>query len=386
MEKLTPRKTKILFLITKSNWGGAQRYVYDLATQAPDHTSIAVALGGSGTLKQKLESKGIPTRQIPFLGRDISFFKEVGVFFFLIALFVRERPDVIHVNSSKIGGIGALAGRLTGIKTIIFTAHGFAFNEVWRSWLAKKIIYILSWLTIVLSTKTIVLSKHEYEQARSMPLVNDKKLAHIYLGIRPESPYTREDALQKLQDEHGLKYDSTKPLLGTIAELTTNKGLDFLLRACALLKQKGMDFECVIIGIGEDATKLQNLALREGLGRSVQFLGFVPNASKYLKAFNVFTLTSRKEGLPYTILEAGHAECAVVASRVGGIPEMIDHERSGLLVIVGNIKALAANLEGLLHSPAYQTDFGQNLKQTMEERFNFDIMLEKTYALYALGR
>ena len=101
---------KVLFVITKSNWGGAQRYVYDLAINLPKESfEVKVALRGEGLLKQKLEENNIQTIQIPHLQRDINATRELLSFFSLIKIFNKEKPDIIHLNSSKAGGIGAAA-------------------------------------------------------------------------------------------------------------------------------------------------------------------------------------------------------------------------------------------------------------------------------------
>jgi glycosyltransferase involved in cell wall biosynthesis len=153
MSKL-PRK-KILFLITKSNWGGAQRYVYDLVSTL-DRTVYepVVVLGGNGELVEKLHAAGIRTITLQSAQRDISIRKELQFFRELFSIVHREKPDVFHVNSSKAGGIGCFVGRLLGIKRVVFTAHGWAFNED-RPWWQKYIIKYLHWLTVLLSHTTI---------------------------------------------------------------------------------------------------------------------------------------------------------------------------------------------------------------------------------------
>lgn len=124
------QREKILFLITKSNWGGAQRYVYDLAvTLDKEQFEPIVVLGGDGVLKNMLEHAHIRTISIKTLQRDVSIKKEFAFANELRKIIKEEKPSVLHVNSSKAGGVGALIGRLTGVPRIIFTAHGWAFNE-----------------------------------------------------------------------------------------------------------------------------------------------------------------------------------------------------------------------------------------------------------------
>src|SRR3989344_1038967 len=103
---------KILYCITKSNWGGAQRYVYDLATHLPAEFEAAVVLGGDGALKTRLEIAGIPTIPLSRLERDIHIRGDIKTFFELLGIFRRERPDIIHLNSSKMGILGTLAARI----------------------------------------------------------------------------------------------------------------------------------------------------------------------------------------------------------------------------------------------------------------------------------
>src|SRR5690606_30501769 len=141
-------KRKILFLITKSNWGGAQRYVYDLAAGLPEEEfETLVALGGDGPLTDKLRSQGVRVVPLPALQRDMSIDKDIQSFFDIWAIIRVERPHIFHVNSSKAGLFGALIGRLAGVPKIIFTAHGWGFNEDRPGW-QKLAIKFGHWLTI----------------------------------------------------------------------------------------------------------------------------------------------------------------------------------------------------------------------------------------------
>ena len=125
----TNRK-KVLFLITKSNWGGAQRYVYDLVTTLDkSQFDVVVALGGNGILVEMLNHAGIRTIIIQSLARNISIKNELSFARELWNILRIEKPDVFHVNSSKAGGVGTFLGRLSRVPRIIFTAHGWAFNE-----------------------------------------------------------------------------------------------------------------------------------------------------------------------------------------------------------------------------------------------------------------
>ncbi|MEK7209245.1 MAG: glycosyltransferase, partial [Patescibacteria group bacterium] len=166
---MAERKRKIIFVVTKGNWGGVQRYVYDLATALPSSRwTPVVALGQGSVLAEKLAAAGIAYRPLPTLGRDVKISADAAAGRALYRLFKIEQPDIIHLNSSKAGLIGALAGRLAKVPKIIFTAHGWAFNED-RGQLARWGIKILHWLTIIASHQTIVVSEATKRQMARWP-------------------------------------------------------------------------------------------------------------------------------------------------------------------------------------------------------------------------
>ena len=260
-------KNKILYVITKSNWGGAQKYIFDISTSLPkDHYEILVAFGGQGELKQRLSSElGIRTYLLTSLTRDISILKDFLTFFELFKLFKKEQPNVVHLNSSKVGGIGSLAARLAGIKKIVFTAHGWAFNEIQRSKLSRLIIWKISWFTSILCTDIITLSQKEYAQTLRFPFLPSKKVHLIPNGIRTFNPLTKQEALDKLTLTNKHTY------IGTIAELHKNKGIDILISAISDLSDKNVHL--VIIGEGEELEHLEKLVVHTALVSRVHFLG-----------------------------------------------------------------------------------------------------------------
>ena len=380
---------KVLFVITKSVWGGAQRYVYDLATSLPKESYAAVvALGGSGPLKEKLQQAGIPTISIPSLERDINVFKELRSLWYLRDIFKKELPDVVHLNSSKVGGLGALVAHTVRFTApsfrpkVVFTVHGWAFNES-RKFFQKSAIYMLQWLTAALSDRVVVISRHDYRQAIQMPLIANEKFVLIPLGIPVHqlqflAPKKAQTAMTKL---FSIPRGGTS-LMGTVAELTQNKGLIHLIDSVAKLKDRFPDYRCLIIGGGEQKEFLQQYIASHDLLEHVTLAGFVPDAAQYLRGFDAFILPSLKEGLPYTILEAMHAGVPVIASSVGGIPDLVEHEKTGLLVPTKNAAELANAKEQLLASKETRTLFGKFGKKRVQEKFPFTTMLEKTLALY----
>ena len=382
------RKIKIFYLITKSNWGGAQRYVYDLATNLPtDQYEIKVIFGQGGELEQKLTTADIETLKIGNLGRDIKWLDEFRVLRRLVRLFKQEKPDIIHLNSSKIGGLGAVAGRLAGVKKIIFTAHGWAFNEERPAW-QKLSIKFLHWLTALFCHQIIAVSTKTKDQMANWPLIG-KKIGVIYNGISAiaflDQAESRRELLEKINIKTSpiiLKLLEEKTIIGTISELHKNKGLDFLLEAVWQIKRDFPNVLIWIMGEGDDRARLERLITDKGLTNDVVLFGRVNEAKIYLKALDIFSLTSRKEGFPYAILEAGQAGLPILASYIGGISEVITQAESGILVRPGNIRELKYALTRLLTDEKLRAKLGHNIQKTVAKKFTLEQMVKETIALY----
>ena len=161
------KKNKILYIITKSVWAGAGKYVYDLATGLPrDKFEVFVAAGGRDAVAKKIIEAGIPYFEIKNFQRDISIFKEMLAYFEILWLLLKIRRDIIHVNSSKAGGVVGIASWDYRFLTFnlkiksIFTAHGWAFHESrpkWQIWLIR----LLTKITCLYYSRIICVSEYD---------------------------------------------------------------------------------------------------------------------------------------------------------------------------------------------------------------------------------
>jgi glycosyltransferase involved in cell wall biosynthesis len=371
-------KKKILFVITKSNFGGAQRYVYDLATSVPqDEYEPVVALGGTGALKVKLDERGIRTISIERMERDIKLLADIGAFFELIRILFREKPAIVHLNSSKAGALGALAARIAGAPRIVFTAHGWAFTEG-RGVFARFAILYIQWMTVMLTHVTIAVS-HAVRDTMTIhvPL---SKLVVIHNGISTPAHKDRTSARKELIDR-GFAQNTDALWVATIAELHPNKGLDYAISAIEQVNAL-QPIAYAILGEGEDRDQLMTLIQNKSLGNKVFLLGFTPSAATLLKAFDIFLLPSLKEGLPYVALEAGSAGLPVVASHVDGLPEIIESGVSGILVEPRNIEELADAITDLADSPHKRTQYGLALRDKILKSFSKERMVRETVEVY----
>ncbi len=371
---------KILYIITKSNWGGAQRHVFDLATYFKDKGhDVVVALGGEGILNDRLIERGVRTLSIKSMKRDVGIIEDSASFGAISRIIHGEKPDIIHLHSSKAGGLGALAGRLLRVKKIIYTIHGSAMNED-RPWYQKISIAFFTWMTMLLSTHVITISEKELGQSQMFPLVS-KKLRMVYLGITPPKFLSEKDARAFMQSKTTETIDK-KVVIGIIAELHTNKGLIYAINALEKVLMRFPDTFLYIIGEGEQRSYLESLIKEKKLEHRIILVGYVDNASQYLKGFNIFLLSSVKEGLPYTLIEAGYASLPVVATTVGGIAEIIEDMKSGILVQSKKSTEIAHAIEFFLEHKPVQKEYGKALRTKVSDIFTIGRMLTATENIY----
>lgn len=368
-------KRRILYIVTLAWWGGAQRYVFDLALAARDQGHEVMVVSQEGELTERLHAEGIPVSTVPELRRNVGFLAEFKALAKVYKAIRSFKPDVVHLNSSKAAVYGGLAARIIGVRRIVFTAHGWAFNERRPLW-QKAIIWLVHWATILLADNTICVSRAICRAAQSMPFVRSR-LTVIHNGVEAGTCLTREEARFLLAP-----HVSFPTWIGTIAELHPNKQLDVLIHAFANLADRYPDTMLMIMGGGQERVKLEELVRFYDLENRVRLRGHVERASSYLSALDIFVLPSRTEALGYVLLEAGLAGLPAVASNVGGIPEIIEDGRTGMLVPSGDVTALEAALRAYLENPELKLRTASSLKEHVEMHFSKERMVRDTFALY----
>ena len=314
---------KLLYVVTQGEWGGAQRYIFDLATNIPKNQfSISVALGseGSGELKTKLTENNIPVITIKNLIRNINPIKDIKTFIELFRLIKKEKPDIIHLNSSKAGILGSIAARFAKTPNIIYTAHGWVFNEP-LPYFKKTLYYILEKFTANFKSKIICVSDYDRKVAIEKNIAKPEKLIAIHNGIDVKKLhfYSKAEARSILSKYIGKSIEEKTEIIGTIGNLYKTKGHTLLIKAAEQIPDKIF----IIIGDGPERKNLESIISNLNLKKRVFIAGYIDDAHRFLKGFDLFILPSLKEGFPYIILEAIAAKIPIIASGVGGIPEIL---------------------------------------------------------------
>lgn len=379
---------KILFVITQSEIGGAQQDILQMLLKLPsDRYEIGLAAAAHpGDLFEAVRHFKVKIFPLQFLQREINFKKDRKAFQELRDLFRIWKPDIVQLQSSKAGFLGALAGRtLAGgalarqfqkRPKIIYRIGGFSFFENIPFW--KKAVYFLAeWISAFWKDVIIVNNVVDFNVSKKWKIGAGKTI-YIPNGLSPALPF-----LDAVEARRQLDLPEKKYQLVAIANFYKNKDLRTLLQATVWLKAFSLPFHLSIFGDGNERLSLEDWIKSLALEKDVSLLGFKKNAAQYLKAFDVLVLSSIKEGMPWVILEAFAAEIPVVATEVGGVPTMIEHRKEGLLVPPQNPEAMAKAIRECLLERELKQLLIRHAKERLHRDFSLDQMAQKTMALYA---
>lgn len=295
---------------------------------------------------------------------------DVAALLGLVRLIRREGIDVVHTHSSVDGWLGGMAARLTG-RPVVRTRHVSipirrGVNPVYR-WLADRVVT-------------------SGEAIRQLVIAAGVPPAHVVAipaGVKLDDftdPAGGEAALRSL----GLAAGATRgPVVGSVAMFRGSKGHDHLLDAFARVHARRPDARLLLVGDGGRREWAEGLARERGLHGAVTFTGFRTDVPALLSVMDCFVLAStRTEGVPQSLLQAAAAGVPLVASRIGGIPEVVEDVVTGLLVPPADPAALAAAIEATLADPAAAAARARAARKRCEERFSHTVAIGRLLALY----
>lgn len=393
---------KILLVITKDDVGGAQKYVRDLTENLdPKKFKVKILIGGKK--RSMIDDQGSTVKYLSnSLRPHFLFLNDLAAVIEMFLIFRRERPDIIHLNSSKAGVIGAFAawlyktfGKLFNSSTFqlktVFTAHGWVFNPDNNLSRLRRWFYIwLHRLAGKFQDAIINVSEYDRKLAIKEGIASPEKLFTVRNGIDYENMkffekiIAREKLVKLINQPHNSKFlilDSSQKWVGSIGRLVSEKNYEDFIKATALVKNPTTKF--FIIGDGYQKKSLELRIKNLGLKDRFFILGGIAPAAPYLKAFDVFVLSSVKEGLPYTMVEAMAAELPLVVTRVGGMTEII--EGRGLVMPPREPTELARAIEHYLINLDEARQAAQKSHQFLEENLSLVKMIKETEVVYSLN-
>lgn len=363
---------QILHLITRSDWGGASRVVKLLSTMTD--ARVTVACGPGGRLIDELEAEGIRVYELPNLERAPHPLNDLRALRSIYKLLRAESFDLVHCHSTKAGLLGRIVANWTNTPSI-FTVHGWGFYNVEYDWLSPLIIQGER----LLAKRTdafVCVSQNDLREGKKSDIVEGTKTFVVHNGVPSLTPSETRTTVSDLCD-----IDRDVPVLGAIARLAPQKNPLAILKTAKDLRDSGYEVETVLVGDGPLMEKCKNYIQRHELDR-VHLLGFQETALDLLFDFDVFLLPSRFEGFPLTVLESLHAGVPLVAYEVGGVPEAIDHGKTGFLVSKDDHKEFVESVERLLEDDERRLAMSECARSTARNDFSAERMVEEYERVY----
>lgn len=345
---MNTKKIRVVYIITKLELGGAQKVCLSLFNGLSQKGCNSFLISGKhGPLVYQVENNQAALL-IDSMQRELSIkaiFKEIHTFFTLITTLRTMRQEhphlIVHTHSTKAGILGRWAAFFARVPYRIHTVHGFAFHEhqSLRAWYS---IFLVEWLTSFITSHFICVSAHDVKIGLRLLPGFSKKNSIIRAGV---------EAQQFINQSHTCCNPSQKQpfIFGTISCFKPQKNLFDLLNAFNTVYQKDQRARLEIIGDGIQRPQIEKWIKEHNLNNVITLHGWQQNVLSVMKHWHCFALSSLWEGLPCAAVEARLLHLPVLSYQVGGIAEVIDHERNGLLADPGDWQQLATNMLRTMH-------------------------------------
>ena len=382
-------RVKVLRVIARLNVGGPALHVAyltaGLAERGYDTTLVAGTLGrGEESMEFVADAKGVSIEVIEELGRSISPLRDARAVIRLAQLIRRERPTILHTHTAKAGAVGRAAALLAGgarPPIVVHTFHGHVlrgyFNRV-----ATLGFRTLERLLARVTTKLIAVSPEVRDDLVRLGVAPAEKFAVIRLGIELDQRVGSGDD-RRAETRRVLGLGPGDPfVVGWVGRMTAVKRTDLVVRVLRALVDGGVDARLLLVGDGPDREALERLAHDLGVVKRCLFLGYQEDVARFYDAIDVLLLPSVNEGTPVSVIEALAAERPAVATRVGGIPDVVRDGVDGFLVDSDDPDALAERLAELAVDPPRRAAMGEAGRARVLERYAVERLVDDVDALY----
>jgi glycosyltransferase involved in cell wall biosynthesis len=380
-------RVKVLRVIARLNMGGPALHVAYLTAglrdRGYDTTLVAGTLArGEDSMAFVADGLGVEVVTIPELGREISLFRDLLATIRLAGLIRRERPQILHTHTAKAGTVGRVAALLAGRARppiVVHTFHGHVLRGYFgplRSGFFRLLERVLARHTTIL----VAVSPQVRDDLVELGVAPADKFAVVRLGIELGQRVGVADG--RAETRHYLGIPDGRFAVGWVGRMTAVKRGDDVLEGFKLLRERGVDATLCLVGDGPDRPHLEQKAHELGIVRDTLFLGYQEDIAPLYAAFDALVLPSGNEGTPVSVIEALAAGRPVVATRVGGVPDVVRDGVDGFLVDPGATDELAERLTQLASDPELRERFGGAGRSRVLPRYAVDRLVDDVDRLY----
>lgn len=374
-------------MIARLNMGGPALHVAylsaGLAERGYETTLVAGSLArGEGSMAYVAEGLGVEVVHLDALSREISPFRDALSVLRLARLIRAQRPQILHTHTAKAGTVGRLAALLAGDarpEVIVHTFHGHVLHGYFGP-LRSGAFRLLERLLARMTTRLIAVSPQVRDDLVGLGVAPVEKFTVVRLGIELGERLGTEEEGADARARLGIAPE--RFVVGWVGRMTGVKRTDDVLESLRLLRERGTDAVLLMIGDGPDREHVEERASRLGIVRHCLFLGYQEDVSGWYRTFDAMILPSANEGTPVVVIEALAAGCPVVATSVGGVPDVVREGVDGFLVPAGDTEALAARLARLAEDPELRARMGAAGRESVPERYAVERLVGDVDELY----
>ncbi|MFA6216176.1 MAG: glycosyltransferase [Candidatus Omnitrophota bacterium] len=384
MPSIPHNRIKVAHVITRLDWGGSPDIVRIICTHL-DPAVYDVRLIMGETLHPCARTQAFlmdftgRIKIVPHLKREIDLMHDLRAFMQLYFLFRRERFDIVHTHTAKAGALARMAAFLSGQPVIVHTPHGHNFYGYFSKAVSYGIVLVEKFLSCF-TDRIIALTELEKRDLITYGVASADKVTVIYQGLELSRYAGASSNTGALRDAFGIGRDER--VIGMVGRLEPIKGPEYFIEAAAEIAAKNSRIKFIIAGEGSLKEKLQNRVLELGIKDKVIFLGWREDVPEIISLLDVLVLPSLNEAVGMVLLEAGAAGVAVVATKVGGVPEMVHDNQTGILVPAHNPASLAGAVNDLLADPRKRLEMGKAAQAWVQGRFKAEDMAGNLSILY----
>jgi glycosyltransferase involved in cell wall biosynthesis len=378
---------RVLRVIARLNMGGPALHVTylarGLASRGYETTLVAGDVAqGEESMAFVADRAGVEILRLPGLSRELSPVRDALAAWHVARIIRRVRPDIVHTHTAKAGAVGRVAALLAGPgrrPVVVHTFHG----HVLRGYFGRAGTLLFRAIEIALARTTdrlIAVSPEVRDELVEMKVAPREKFSVVRLGIELEPRVRFDGDSAEVRRRHGIAAD--KFVVGWFGRMTAVKRTEDLLTMLAGVRERGVDALLLFVGDGDDREALEQRAHDLGLARSCLFVGYQEDVAPWYAICDVVVLTSASEGTPVTIIEALAAGRPVVATRVGGVPDVVEEGETGFLVRPRDTHALAERLEILAGDPERRVAMGATGRERTLARYAVERLVDDMDQLY----